>query len=47
MKKYKMDFDDTETDDDIINDFESEHGKLSDKELDELFKKTFGDNAVE
>ena len=42
-----MDFDDRETDDDIIADVESEFGSLSSKEIDKLFDNIFGDNAVD
>ena len=45
--KYTMDFDDRETDDDIIADVESEFGSLSSKEIDKLFDNIFGDNAVD
>lgn len=38
--------DDTKTNDDYIKEFEAEYGNLSDEELDELVKKTFGDNFV-
>lgn len=41
----KLDFDDTETAEDLHEAFVSEYGNLSDEELDELFEKTFARNV--
>ena len=45
MKKDKMDFDDTETADDLNKAFVDEFGDLSDAEIDELYQNTFGKTA--